>query len=89
MMRESEGHRLSWEDRNRQSRDLLRFLRSGPYEPMASRDEVLKIPCGSCGAEAGASCDTAFPRPTMIWGIFRGFGDIHLRRYLDRTHDPR
>jgi hypothetical protein len=58
-------------------------------EPMATRAEVLEIPCEGCGAGAGAECDTAFPRPSFLGRAFPGLRGIHARRYLDRTDDPR
>jgi hypothetical protein len=75
--------------RQRQQGQLAAFLRAGPYEPLASKDEVLEEPCEECPAGPGEVCDTRPPRPSLAWAVFPGWGDIHLRRYLARTHDPR
>jgi hypothetical protein len=85
----SGGHRLSWEDPDRRSRGPLSFLHATPYEPLVSREEVLEIPCPSCGAETGIPCSTAFPRPSLAGLVFTGFRDVHLIRYQARTHDLR
>ena len=71
---------------------MAAFVRGGPYEPLATRDEVLEIACRSpgCRADAGQPCSTAFPHGAYMTGmVFRDLSGIHLRRYLDRTHDPR
>jgi hypothetical protein len=78
------------ERQERQGRQIAAYLRAAPHEPMATRAEVLEVPCPVCGAEAGAECGTAFPRSAWAAGmLFRGFSGVHLRRYLDRTGDPR
>lgn len=74
---------------NDTSHQIALFLRAGPHEPKATRAEVLEIACSLCAAEPGELCDVSFPRVSFIGIIFRGFDGIHLRRYLDRTHDPR
>jgi hypothetical protein len=76
-------------DRQQQGNALKQFLRAGPYEPLATRDEVLEVPCSACAADAGSPCDTSFPRPSLAGLALRGFSGVHLRRYMDRTHDPR
>jgi hypothetical protein len=76
------------EQREREGKALSAFLRNGPYESLATHDEVLEIACRSCGAEPGQPCATTLQRPSLLWTVFRGFGSIHLRRYQDRTHDP-
>ena len=79
------------QERGRRLWDALRwFQHNGPYEPLATREQVLEIPCAHCGAEAGAECDTRFPRPAMFGGtVLRGMSGVHMRRYQDRAHDPR
>lgn len=70
--------------------ELVAFLRAGPYEPLVTREQVLEVPCAHCGAEAGAECDTSFPRPAMFAGLaLRGMRGIHMSRYQDVAHDPR
>jgi hypothetical protein len=68
---------------------MAAFVRNGPYEPLATPDEVLEIACRYCSAGPGQPCDTTWPRPSLLWTVFRGFGSVHLRRYQDRTRDPR
>lgn len=76
--------------RQQRSRQLVAFLRRGPHEPLVTREQVLEIPCAHCGTEAGAECDTAFPRPVLFGGMaLRGMTGVHMRRYQDRAHDPR
>lgn len=79
------------QERARQLYDaLIFFRRHGPLEPMATREQVLEIPCVFCGAEAGSECSTRFPRPAMFAGMaLRGLSGVHMRRYQDRAHDPR
>lgn len=86
---ESLGHRLSWEAADRRSRGLLSFLRAGPHEPLATREQVLATGCGHCGARAGQECDTTFPRPSVAGMALRGMSGVHMRRYQDLAHDPR
>lgn len=84
--------KLSFEERDRRARGIYTFLRSGPHEPMATPAEVLEVPCAGCGAPPGEQCRTAFPHTAWAAGMtLRGFAGsgIHLRRYLDRTGDPR
>jgi len=88
-MFESAGHRASWEDSSRRSRGLLSFLRAGPYEPLATPEQVVGAPCAFCGAGPGRPCDTSGMRPALAGLLLRGFSGIHTRRYLDLTHDPR
>lgn len=69
------------------------LLRNGPLEPMASRAEVLDLACPSpgCGAAPSEECRTEFPHPAFTAGAVLGveWRDVHLRRYLDKTGDPR
>jgi hypothetical protein len=88
-MRWSAGHQASWQDSDRRSRGLLSFLHAGPYEPLAAPDQVTAEPCALCGAGPGQPCDTSGMRPALAGLALRGFSRIHLRRYLDLTHDPR
>lgn len=83
--------RKSFEQIEREGRENVALLRAAPHAPMASRAEVLEIACGGCGAEPGEECATAFPRVAFFAGMLFGpeFGGMHLRRYLDRTGDPR
>ena len=70
------------------ARQLVAFLRAGPHEPQATLAEVLKVPCTFCGAEAGEPCSARGRFASrMIFGP--ALSDVHLRRYLDKTHDPR
>lgn len=85
----SAGARLSREDSDRQSGGLLSFLSGGPYEPLVTREQVLERACGNCGAQAGAECDTRYPRPAFAGLVLRGMAGVHLRRYQDTAHDPR
>jgi len=83
---------LSYEEREERRKRFARWFAFGPRptgEPMATRAEILEIPCGFCGAAPGADCDTAFPRPSFLGRAFPGLRGIHTRRYLDRTNDPR
>lgn len=83
---------MSYEEREEDRRRFARWFACGPQEPMeplAARAEVLEIPCEGCGAAAGEECRTAFPRPSFLGRAFPGLRDIHTRRYLDRTGDPR
>lgn len=82
------------EARGRENARMLRhLLRTGPLEPMASRAEVLELACSSpgCGAAAGEECHAEFPH--AAWAAPVAFGaewrGVHLRRYLDKTGDPR
>jgi hypothetical protein len=77
----------SFERRERRDRELDAFIRSKP-EPMATAEEVLEVPCRTCGAEAGTACDTSHGRPTLLFIIFPGFGS-HTSRYQDRSGDLR
>jgi hypothetical protein len=88
-MFESAGRRASWEDSDRRSRGLLSFLCAGPHEPLATPEQVLGTSCAFCGAAAGCPCDTSGMRPALAGMVLRGFSGIHLRRYLDLTHDAR
>lgn len=88
-MFESAGHRASWEDSDRRSRGLLSFLRAGPHEPLATPGQVIGTPCSLCGAGPRQPCDTTRFRPSLAGLALRGFSGIHLRRYLDLTHDAR
>lgn len=85
----SETYRERFDRKQREGEGLKRFLHAGPYEPLATRDEVLEVTCSVCQAGPGVPCDTAFPHPSLAGLVFRGFSGIHLRRYLDKTHDPR
>lgn len=80
----------SFERQSRRDRELDAFIRSGP-EPMATPEQVLEVPCGTCGAEAGAECDTTFPRPSLLGMVFPagGLGKFHTSRYQDRSGDHR
>jgi hypothetical protein len=85
---------MSYEEREEDRRRFARFVVYGPrepMEPMATRAEVLEIPCATCGAAAGAEC-SAGPvplHPSFLGRAFPGLRGIHTRRYLDRTGDPR
>lgn len=76
---------------DRQRRGASAMLRSAPHEPAATRAEVLGVACSVCSAEPGAECDAAFPHPAFAAGMVFGAGmrGVHLRRYLDKTGDPR
>lgn len=87
MRTETYGERF--DRKQREGEGLKRFLHAGPHEPMAMRDEVLEIACRGCLAAPGAFCDTTFPRISLTGLAFRDLSGVHLRRYLDRTHDPR
>jgi hypothetical protein len=73
------------------TRDLAAFMTAAPYAPLATRAEVLEIPCSHCGAPAAQECATAFPRPAFVAGMVFGSAlrGVHIRRYQDKTHDPR
>ena len=66
---------------------LTWLLHNGPLDPQATPEEVLTVACRVCGAEPGAPCDTRWPRPSFA--SFVRLPGIHLRRYLDKTGDPR
>ena len=83
---------MSYEEQEEDRRRFAKGFAYGPREPMeplATRAEVLEIPCEDCDAEAGAECQTAFPRPSFLGRALPGLRGIHTRRYLDRTGDPR
>jgi hypothetical protein len=83
---------LSYEERRERSRRFAHFLVNGPrepWEPLATRAEVVEVPCSVCRAEAGAECRTAFPFLSFLGRAFPSLQGIHACRYLDRTHDPR
>jgi hypothetical protein len=87
----------TFEEREAHAREIassfVTLLRTGPLEPMATQAEVLEIACSSagCGAGPGEECRTAFPHPAFTAGVALGAGwaGVHLRRYLDKTGDPR
>jgi hypothetical protein len=77
-----------WERRDRQRYGMRQFLRTAPHEPRATLAEVLEVPCPVCGAEAGTPCSPKYRFASgMVFG--EAMRDVHLRRYLDKTHDPR
>lgn len=78
-----------YEQAQERGRQVAAFWRAGPHEPMATRAQVLEVPCSACGAEPGAECDTSFPRPSWLGMAMPGLRGIHTRRYLDKTGDPR
>jgi hypothetical protein len=83
---------LSYEERQDRARRFARFIIYGPpqpMEPMATRAQVMAIPCAFCRAEAGAECSHAGLRVSYLGRAFPELRGLHTRRYLDRTHDPR
>ena len=79
------------ERQEREGRAMAAMLRSAPHKPLATRAEVLQVPCSHCGAEAGTECRTAVPRPALMAGLLFGseFSGVHLGRYQAKTRDPR
>ena len=75
----------------RHGAEIAAMWRSGPHEPLATREQVLEIGCTACGAAPGAECDTKWPHPAFAAGMTFGTAmrDVHMRRYLDKTGDPR
>jgi hypothetical protein len=52
------GHRAGREEQDRAGGGLLPFLRAGPYEPAASREEVLAVACPACRTVVRYAGDT-------------------------------
>lgn len=83
---------MGYEERQEQARRFARLIVYGlatPIEPMATRAQVLEVPCATCGAETAHECEAGSLRPSFLGRAFPGLRGIHARRYLDRTGDPR
>lgn len=81
-----------WERAQRHGRAMRSLMRSGPHEPLATREQVIEgTSCTVCRAAPGAECDGAHPHPAFAAGLVFGASmrGVHLRRYLDKTGDPR